>query len=53
MGICFEVRSTMLEEAINIYNNYKVKPLPPDVVKKMRDIVNEAEEHCGVVLSKE
>ncbi len=41
------------EEAIKIYNNYKVKPLPPDVVKKMRDIVNEAEEHYGVLLSRE
>ncbi len=41
------------EEAIEIYNSFKIKPLPQDVVKKMRDIVNEAEEHYGVVLSSE
>ena len=41
------------EEAIEIYNSFKIKPLPQDVVKKMRDIVNEAEEHYGVALSSE
>jgi len=41
------------EEAIEIYNSYKIKPLPDDVKKKMRDIVNEAEEHFNVELSEE
>jgi len=41
------------EEALDIYNNFKIKPLPGDVVAKMRDIVNEAEDHFSVKLSKE
>jgi len=41
------------EEAISIYNSYKVKPLPEDVISKMRSIVNEAEDHYGVELSSE
>jgi trimethylamine---corrinoid protein Co-methyltransferase len=41
------------EEALDIYNNYKIKPLSRDVVAKMRDIVNEAEEHFSVKLSEE
>ncbi len=41
------------EEAQKIFNTFKIKPLPQDVVKKMRDLVNEAEEHYGVALSSE
>jgi len=41
------------EEAIEIYNTFKIKPLPGDVVSKMRSIVNEAEEHFSVELSTE
>jgi len=39
------------EEAKEIFDTFKVKPLPEDVVKKMRDIVNEAEDHYKVALS--
>ena len=39
------------EEARNIFKNYKIKPLQQDIVKKMRDIVNEAEDYFGVKLS--
>ena len=39
------------EEAMQIYNNFKIKPLPDDVKLKMRSIVNEAEEHYQVELS--
>jgi trimethylamine--corrinoid protein Co-methyltransferase len=39
------------EEAKEIFDTFKVKPLPEDVVKKMRDIVNEAEDHYKVPLS--
>jgi trimethylamine--corrinoid protein Co-methyltransferase len=39
------------EEAKEIFDTFKVKPLPEDVVKKMRDIVNEAEDHYKVTLS--
>jgi trimethylamine---corrinoid protein Co-methyltransferase len=41
------------EEAIEIFNTYKIKPLPQDVVSKMRSIVNEAEDHFSVKLSTE
>jgi trimethylamine---corrinoid protein Co-methyltransferase len=41
------------EEAKEIFDTFKVKPLPEDVVKKMRDIVNEAEDHYKVSLSNE
>jgi len=41
------------EEALEIYNNFKIKPLPKDVVSKMRSIVNEAEEDYSVEISSE
>jgi trimethylamine---corrinoid protein Co-methyltransferase len=41
------------EEAKEIFDTFKVKPLPNDVVQKMRDIVNEAEEHLRVKVSSE
>ncbi len=41
------------EEAIEIYNNFKIQPLPDAVVQQMRGIVNEAEEHYQVELSSE
>jgi len=41
------------EEALQIYNNFKTKPLPDSVKSEMRSIVNEAEEYYGVELSKE
>ncbi len=41
------------EEAISIFKTFKVKPLPQDMVSKMRSIVNEAEDHFGVKLSEE
>ncbi len=41
------------EEAKEIFDTFKVKPLPNDVVQKMRSIVNEAEEHLRVKVSSE
>jgi trimethylamine---corrinoid protein Co-methyltransferase len=41
------------EEAIQIFNNFKIKPLPKDVVSRVRSIVNEAEDHYSVKLSTE
>lgn len=41
------------EEAISIFNSFKIKPLPDAVKSKMRSIVNEAEEHYKVKLSSE
>ena len=41
------------EEAIEILNSFKIKPLPKDVVSKMRSIVNEAEEDYSVEISSE
>ena len=41
------------EEAVEIFNSFKVKPLPGDVISKLRSIVNEAEEHYNVELSSE
>ncbi len=41
------------EEALQIYNNFKTKPLPDSVKSKMRSIVNEAEEHYNVAISSE
>ncbi|MBM4235873.1 MAG: hypothetical protein FJ152_05315 [Firmicutes bacterium] len=41
------------EEALDLYNHFKIKPLPGNVVAKMRDIVNEAEDHFSVQLSDE
>ena len=41
------------EEALEILNSFKIKPLPKDVVSKMRSIVNEAEEDYSVEISSE
>lgn len=41
------------EEAKEVFATFKVKPLPNDVVQKMRSIVNEAEEHLRVKVSSE
>lgn len=41
------------EVAQQIYSNYKPEQLPDGVKKKLRDIVNEAEEYYGVKLSEQ
>ena len=41
------------EEAKQIFDTFKVAPLPADVVQKMRAIINEAEDHLGVKISSE
>jgi len=41
------------EEAVEIFNNFKIEPLPQEVVSKMRSIVNEAEDYYSVQLSSE
>ncbi len=41
------------EEAQQILDTFKVKPLPANVISRMRSIVNEAEEYYSVALSKE
>lgn len=38
-----DMAMTAREKAIEILETYKVKPLPPDVAKKIRDIVEEGE----------
>jgi trimethylamine--corrinoid protein Co-methyltransferase len=39
--------------AKDLYMNYVPEPLPDDVQKKLRNIVNEAERHYNVAISKE
>lgn len=39
--------------AKEIYDNHKPDPLPKGVASKLRDILNEAEEHYGLALTKE
>jgi trimethylamine--corrinoid protein Co-methyltransferase len=41
------------EVARDIYTNYRVEPLAEGVRKKLRDIVNEAEDKNGLTLSEE
>ena len=41
------------EEVRKIYENYRPDPLPKGAASKMRAIVNEAEEHYGLDLSRE
>ena len=41
------------EEALHIFNTFKIKPLPNDVISKMRSVVNEAEDYFGVELSEQ
>lgn len=41
------------EEALHVFKTFKIKPLPKDVISKMRSIVNEAEDYFGVKLSEE
>ena len=41
------------EEAKQIFDTFKVAPLPADKVQKMRAIVNEAEDHLRVKVSSE
>lgn len=41
------------EEAKQIYNNHKPDPLPEEAASAMRSILNEAEEHYGLDLTKE
>lgn len=41
------------EVAIDLYDNYKPLPLSSDVQKKLREIVNNAENHYNVKLSVE
>ncbi len=48
-----DITTRAYEEAKEVFDNFKVKALPEDVVKKMRSIVNEAEEHYNVKLSTE
>ncbi len=46
-----DITTRAYEEAKEVFDTFKVKPLPEAVVKKMRSIVNEAEEHYNVKLS--
>mgnify|MGYP002152524717 CR=1 FL=1 len=48
-----DITTRAYEKAKEIFDTFEVKPLPDDVVKKMRDIVNEAEEHYNVAISNE
>lgn len=41
------------EKAREIYNNHKPDPLPEDVQSELRAILNEAEEHYGLKVTKE
>ena len=41
------------EEAKQIYNIHKTDPVPEEAASAMRSILNEAEEHYGLELSKE
>lgn len=38
--------------ACDLYDNYRPTPLPDEVKKQIRSIVNEAEDHYNVVISK-
>ena len=48
-----DITERAYEEANEILDSFKVEPLPPDVVSKMRSIVNEAEDYYSVEKSSE
>ena len=48
-----DITERAYEEALHIYNTFKIKPLPGNVVSKMRAIVNEAEDYYSVDISTE
>lgn len=39
------------EVAVDLYQNYKAAPLNPETKRKLREIVNEAENHYHITLS--